>query len=116
MLWTKEITRLKPTARDLARAYEWAFFDHFVGSAAHRHALRARLEGALVEEHVAAQQKMGRAVTWLNWVLVFLTVALVYFATFDYLHNRSTTPSDSATWAKWTKDFWEQGTAFPRVN
>ena len=104
----REIAWLKPTARDIARAYERAFYAPFDGQEAFRFALRARLDAALVDEHVAAQRKMGRTISRLTWALVGLTAALVYFATFDYLNHRSTgRSSDSAAWARWAES-WER--------
>ena len=75
---------LKPSAKDIARAYALCLSaGPFASAEAPRLILAARLQVALVEEHVKAQQRMGRMITGLTWVLVALTVALVIFGGMD---------------------------------
>jgi hypothetical protein len=75
------VTTLNATSKDIARAYALCLAntgEAFSQTEATRLILNTRLQVALVEEHVAAQKRMGRTIKWLNWVLVFLTAALVW--------------------------------------
>jgi hypothetical protein len=78
------LARLKPSARDIARAYGLCLSaGPFASSEAPRLVLAARLQVALVEEHVEAQRRMGRTINWLTVVLVVLTVVLVILGGID---------------------------------
>jgi hypothetical protein len=67
------------SAKDIARAYALCLTSQtpFVSTEATRLILSARLQVALVREHVAAQRRMGRTINILTGVLVVLTVVLV---------------------------------------
>jgi hypothetical protein len=78
------LTDLKASASDIARAYALCLSaGPFASAEAPRLILATRLQVALVQEHVKAQQRMGRTITGLTWVLVALTVALVIFGGMD---------------------------------
>jgi hypothetical protein len=78
------IRDLKPTARDMARAYTLCLTTPpFAQTEATRLILNSRLQVTLVEEHVAAQRRMGWTINFLTGVLVVLTVLLVIFGEFD---------------------------------
>jgi hypothetical protein len=82
------LTELKPSARDIARAYALCLsqqpqLQEQFSSEAIRLILAARLQVALVEEHVEAQRRMGRTITGLTWMLVVLTVVLVILGGVD---------------------------------
>lgn len=78
---------LKPPARDIARAYALCLHTApFASTEKTRLALNARLQVALMEEHVAAQQRMGRTMEILTWVLIWLTVLLGVFGIFEFFH------------------------------
>jgi hypothetical protein len=84
------LTDLKPSARDIARAYALCLSaGPFASSEAPRLILAQRLQVALVEEHVEAQRRMGRTINALTWVLVVLTVVLVILGGIDiYMRTR----------------------------
>jgi hypothetical protein len=75
---------LKPTTITIAQAYALCLTTPlFSGSEANRLILSTRLQVALMEEHVAAQRRMGFTINALTWVLVVLTVVLVVFGVID---------------------------------
>jgi hypothetical protein len=75
---------LKPTAITIARAYSLSLTTPpFSTREANRLILDARLQVALMEEHVAAQKRMGFTINALTWVLVALTLVLVIFGVVD---------------------------------
>ena len=75
---------LKPTTITIAQAYALCLTKNpFSGDSRSRLILNARLEVALMEEHVAAQRRMGRTINVLTWVLVVLTLVLVIFGLID---------------------------------
>ena len=74
----KVFKELKPTTRVVAQAYALCLnTPPFSQTEATRLILGTRLQVALVEEHVAAQKRMGRTINVLTVVLVILTVLLV---------------------------------------
>jgi hypothetical protein len=76
----KALTDLKASAKDIARAYALCLTQvPFSSNAANRLILDTRLQVALVQEHVAAHERMGSKVNILTWVLILLTVVLVIF-------------------------------------
>jgi hypothetical protein len=84
---------LKPSAITIARAYTLSLTTiPFSQSEANRLILGARLQVALMEEHVAAQRRMGRMINVLTGVLVVLTLVLVVFGGVEFLHLRSPPP------------------------
>jgi hypothetical protein len=78
------LTDLKASARDIARAYAQCLSQApFSQYEANRLILNTRLQVALVQEHVAAEQRMGRTFNILTGVLVVLTIALVFLGGID---------------------------------
>jgi hypothetical protein len=74
------LTDLKASAKDIARAYALCLTNRTpFGSEANRLILNTRLQLALMQEHVAAQKRMGLTINILTTVLVVLTVVLVIF-------------------------------------
>ena len=72
--------------------------------------LRDYLQFVLTRDHIAAQRRMGRTVTWLNWILVALTIALVWFAWVGYRGGQARAkPADAQVQADGP-----QGTTPPR--
>ena len=72
------LKKLQASAEDIARAYALCLSPTpFSSTEATRLILQSRLHVALVQEHVAAQKRMGRTVNILTWALVVLTVVLV---------------------------------------
>ena len=79
------LSELKPSAKDIARAYGLCLTTSpFAQTEATRLVLNARLQVALVQEHVTAQERMGRMINVLTWVLVVMTTALVIFGGIDF--------------------------------
>ena len=75
---------LKPTTTTIARAYALCLTKQpFAGAEANRLILGARLQVALMEEHIAAQKRMGFTINALTWALVALTLALTIFGVVD---------------------------------
>jgi hypothetical protein len=75
---------LKPTPITIAQAYAICLTKQtFSVDSRNRMILEARLQVALMEEHVAAQRRMGFTINALTWVLVVLTLALVIFGVID---------------------------------
>ena len=75
---------LRPTARDVARAYALCITTRpYSQTEATRLILSARLQVTLMEEHVSAQHRMGLTINILTGVLVVLTLVLVIFGEFD---------------------------------
>jgi hypothetical protein len=70
---------LKPDAVMICQAYALCLTESEFGAEANRLILGARLQLVLMQEHVAAQKRMGRKLEWLTGVLIVLTVALVVF-------------------------------------
>lgn len=82
----KALADLKASSNDIARAYALCLTQTpFSTSEANRLIIDSRLKVALVQEHVAAQKRMGRTLNILTWVLVVLTVVLVVFGGIDIL-------------------------------
>jgi hypothetical protein len=80
----KTFAELKPSATHIARAYTLCLTTSpFNLSEANRLILNARLEVALMEEHVAAQRRMGVTINVLTGVILFLTLVLVGFGVID---------------------------------
>jgi hypothetical protein len=80
----RALTELRPTSRTLARAYALGLYAQpFISHGGVPLILEKRLQVALMEEHVAAQRRMGRTINRLTFWLVVLTLALVVFATLD---------------------------------
>lgn len=69
------------SATDIARAYALCLTSQttFASNEATRLILSARLQVALVQEHVAAQRRMGRTVNRLTVAIAALTLLLVIF-------------------------------------
>jgi hypothetical protein len=87
------LTDLKASARDIARAYALCLWKPpFSATEASRLILNTRLQVALVQEHVAAQRRMGLTVNILTFVLVVLTIALVIFGGMDLWEKFRTCP------------------------
>jgi hypothetical protein len=78
---TLDAALLQASAKDIARAYALCLssLTPFSQTEATRLILDTRLQVALVQEHVAAQQRMGRTLNILTVALVVLTLALVIF-------------------------------------
>jgi hypothetical protein len=75
---------LKPTSKTIAQAYALCLTRApFSNSEANRLILNTRLQVALMEEHVAAQERMSRTINILTAVLVVLTLLLVVFGGAD---------------------------------
>jgi len=74
---------LKPSAEVIAQAICIATV-RAPGYSATRDALAARLQFTLTREHVAAQERMTSAATYLTVALVVLTAALLGIAAFEY--------------------------------
>jgi hypothetical protein len=75
---------LKPTTITIAQAYALCLTKQaFAVDSRSRMILETRLQVALMEEHVAAQRRMGFTINALTWVLVVLTVVLVVFGVID---------------------------------
>jgi hypothetical protein len=75
---------LKPAPTTIAQAYALCLTKtQFTADSRSRMILNARLQVALMEEHVAAQRRMGFTINALTWVLVVLTVALVILGAMD---------------------------------
>jgi hypothetical protein len=75
---------LKPAPTTIARAYALCLTKTpFTADSRSRMILEARLQVALMEEHVAAQRRMGFTINALTWVLVVLTLVLVVFGVID---------------------------------
>jgi len=71
----KAFEELKPTSKTIAQAYALSLTRApFTNSEANRLILNTRLQVALVEEHVRAQQRMGLTVNILTAVLVALAL------------------------------------------
>ncbi len=80
----KTIQELKPSSATIARAYALCLNQNQpFTSEANRLMLNTRLQVALMEEHVAAQRRMGFTINALTWVLVVLTLVLVIFGVID---------------------------------
>jgi|SRR5580658_3591301 hypothetical protein len=80
----RTIQELKPNSATIARAYALCLNQNQpFTSEANRLMLNTRLQVALVEEHVAAQRRMGFTINALTWVLVVLTLVLVAFGVID---------------------------------
>lgn len=78
------------SADDIARAYTHCLTDPIYQTrSVPRLVLREYLQLRLMEEHVAAQRRMGRTITWLNWALVVFTLALVWFSYVEYKRHDS---------------------------
>jgi hypothetical protein len=76
----KAFAELKPTSKTIAQAYALSLTrPPFAGAAANYMTLDARLQVALMEEHVAAQRTMSATIERLTRWLVALTVALLLF-------------------------------------
>ena len=79
---------LKPNSRIIARAYAVCLTKPpFTAHEASRLILYRYLEVALMEEHVAAQRRMGRTINRLTFFLVLLTAALVFFGVVDLIEK-----------------------------
>jgi hypothetical protein len=74
---------LAPTATTVARAYTLCLTTPLFSAEANRLILNTRLQVVLMEEHVAAQRRMGFTINALTWVLVVLTLVLVVFGVID---------------------------------
>ena len=75
---------LKPTSKTIAQAYALCLTRApFSGAAANYMTLETRLQVALMQEHVAAQERMNRTINILTGVLVVLTLLLVVFGGAD---------------------------------
>lgn len=75
---------LKPSSKTLARAYALCVTEQtFWLAGQYKPALtmmiNARLQVTLLQEHIAAQERMSRTINILTGVLVVLTVVLVIF-------------------------------------
>jgi len=79
----KAIAELKSTSKSkfIAQALAVSIADN--ASSGDREILSARLQVELVEEHVAAQERMGQTINVLTGVLVVLTLLLVVFGLAD---------------------------------
>lgn len=75
---------LKPTSKAIAQAYALCLTRApFASAPANYMTLETRLQVALMQEHVAAQERMGRTLNVLTAVLVVLTLLLVVFGLAD---------------------------------
>jgi hypothetical protein len=75
---------LEPSPTTIAQAYALCLTkSQFQADSRSGLILSARLQVALVEEHVAAQRRMGFTINALTWVLVVLTLILVAFGVVD---------------------------------
>jgi hypothetical protein len=79
----RAIAELKPTNRSKIIAQALAIFLKDNASSGNREILAARLQIQLMEEHVAAQERMGQTISVLTGVLVVLTLLLVVFGFAD---------------------------------
>ena len=78
------IAELKPSSKTIAQAYALCLTNGLPFSPeAARLMLKARLQVAVMEEHVAAQERMGQTINVLTGVLVVLTLLLVVFGFAD---------------------------------
>jgi hypothetical protein len=79
------LQELRPNATIIARAMELSLTEApFTAYSSNREILNTYLRIALARENIDAQERIGRTVKWLNWILVALTAALVWFGWVDY--------------------------------
>lgn len=74
---------LKPNAVTICQAYALCLTVQEFNPQSYRLILAARLQLELTQEHVAAQERMGRKLERLTRVLIVLTIALAVFGLAD---------------------------------